>query len=384
MKLLYYYSKLKIGGAERSTVRLMNALANAGHDVTLLLRWDGELEKDLDPRVQCVHLRREVPFLTRFGKIGWLINHGIGLFTLLYRCLFYLPRQHYDGAISGLLGYNPSILLRHVKADCYLQMLRNDVSLTRQYGKTEQYMQQYGSRFTAYIGVSQYVTNSFQNCYPELADRAYTVYNILPEVHKEIPRACPEIMQQDSRLRIVTVCRLEEKSKGLLRMANIAKVLQEEFPDQFCWYIVGDGPDKALLQQKIEEYGLEQAMILCGATKDPFPYYAHADLVAVLSYYEGLCGVINEAKLMERPVIATRFSGIDEQITSGVNGMIVENEESAILSAMRRILQQPESIQKYQINGMPDKLLNNKAKITELARLCAELADSEFTKGRKM
>lgn len=376
MKILYYYSKLKIGGAEKSTIRLMNYLVECGHEVTLLLRWDGELESWLNPQIKCIHLKQSIALFNKMGKLGDVLNHIWGMLTLVFKEHFILPRKEYDVVISGLLGYNPEILFKYLNTKCYMQMLRNDVSLTKQYGKTEYYMKEYGERFQAYLGVSKYVTDSFKKSYPTLAKRAYTFYNILPSINPLLKRECPiEYSKDDGVLKILTVCRLEEKSKGLLRMANIAKKLNEEFQGKFQWYIVGDGQDRELFQKQIIEFGLENTMILCGSTKDPLPYYAYADLVAVLSYYEGLCGVVNEAKLMCRPLIATRFSGIDEQIVNGENGIVVENNEEAIFDSMYKILQYPESIKKYEVNGMPQKLLDNKRKIEDLVNLCFEIID---------
>ena len=58
MKILYYYSQLNIGGAEKSTVRLLNAFVQKGHDVTLLLRWNGgTLENELDGKVKRIYLK---------------------------------------------------------------------------------------------------------------------------------------------------------------------------------------------------------------------------------------------------------------------------------------------------------------------------------------
>ena len=377
MKILYYYSKLKIGGAERSTIRLMNELADHGHKVTLLLRWNGDLESELNSDIKRIYLKKAVPVFERLGKLGTLMNHAVGMVSLFYKKYFVLKKDKYDIAINGLLGYDPSILFEHIQANCYMQMLRNDVSLTRNYGKTEHYMKKYGKHFDAYIGVSEYVTNSFKTSYPELAERAYTIYNILPNIDTSIFRECPQIYCSDKTiLRILTVCRLEEKSKGLLRMTRIAQCLHKEFPGKFKWYIVGSGQDRQLFQDEIEELGLEDILILCGATGNPLPYYAHADLVAVLSYYEGLCGVVNEAKLMCRPVIATRFSGIDEQIKNGINGIIVENDEKSILEKMRQILMEPDSIKRYEFNGMPEKLLDNKGKVKDLVNLYKKITCS--------
>ena len=59
MKILYYYSQLNIGGAEKSTVRLLNAFIKKGHSVTLLLRWSGgTLENDLDCNIKKIYLKK--------------------------------------------------------------------------------------------------------------------------------------------------------------------------------------------------------------------------------------------------------------------------------------------------------------------------------------
>ena len=371
MRILYYYSQLNVGGAERSTVRLLNAFAEKGHEVTLLLRWDGgTVEGELSPAIKRIYLKR-----TGGGPIGkWKqIAETLKCRVRERR----LKKHEYDIVISGLFGYDPRILFRRIRAKQYYQLLRNDVEKTGAYGKTALYMEQYGASFDAYIGVSKYTTQSFCKCYPQYASKARTIYNILPDAPSEIG-SVPQIMEQsEDKLRILSVCRLADKAKGLFRMVRVCKALHEEFGNVFCWYIVGNGPDRAELEKRIHAAGLAQVMRLCGETNDPFVYYKAADLVAVLSYYEGLCGVVNEAKMMQKPVIATQFSGIDEQLRDGYNGYIVKNDEESILQKMREILKNPEVLQPLHINGMPEELLNNGKKITQYENLFHELKQKE-------
>lgn len=370
MRVLYYYSKLNIGGAERSTVRLLNRMADSGHSVTLLLRWGGgNLEGDLDRRIQVIHLKEAA---AAPSKIHFLSETLKSVFRIKK-----LNQTEYDVAISGLFGYDPRLLFRNIRAKQHYQLLRNDVEKTGSYGKTKTYMAQYGGQFDAYIGVSQYTTDSFKRCYPQYADRAVTIYNVLADPPCRESMMQPEEYRQNDKFRILTVCRLSDRAKGLFRMVRVCKKLYEEFGDSFCWYIVGDGPDREELSRQITEQGLTQSMILCGESSNPFPYYRYADLVAVLSYYEGLCGVVNEAKIMERPVIATRFSGIDEQIINGYNGYIVENEETAILNQMRNILKEPKQLESLAINGMPEALLNNERKIRQYEELYQKICESK-------
>ena len=368
MKFLYYYSKLNIGGAEKSTVRLLNLLREKGHDITLLQRWSGgQLERELNPGVHILHLKVEHRTRSRAARLFFF---ALETLLSLFRRMR-LGRTEYDICINGLFGYDPAILFRNIRAKQHYQMLRNDVRETGDFGKTGKYMERYGSRFDAYIGVSKYTTESFRSVYPEFSGRAHTIYNVLPN----IPDAFGDNPYRgyEDRLKIVSVCRLADRAKGLFRMAEVCAELKRLYGNRFVWFIVGGGPDGERLREKIRKLELEDHMILCGTKPDPYPYYHDADLVAVLSYYEGLCGVVNEAKLMRRPVIATEFSGIHEQLTDGVNGKIVANRADAILAAMREFMEHPERLAAFRNNGLPEELRDNDFKIRRFEELYLEI-----------
>lgn len=372
MKILYYYSKLNIGGAERSTVRLLNGFVMQGHDVSLLLRWDGgTLESELNPQIKRIYLKKTHPEKCKVRKI---MSFGFETAASVIRGRL-LKKNDYDICISGLFGYNPRLLLTNIKAKQYYQLLRNDVSKTGDYGKTREYMHCYGYKFDAYIGVSKYTTESFRKIYPQFADRAHTIYNVLADC--TFDNAFNPFVDYEDKMKILTVCRLADKAKGLYRMVHVCKDLRKTFGDSFVWFIVGDGPDREELKRKIASAGIQNQMIICGEQSNPFPYYIHADLVAVLSYYEGLCGVVNEAKIMERPVIATEFSGIHEQIKSGINGIIVENNTEAIVNGLKDLMSHPENLERLAINGMPPDLTDNEKKIKQYETLFEQIEEKK-------
>jgi glycosyltransferase involved in cell wall biosynthesis len=126
----------------------------------------------------------------------------------------------------------------------------------------------------------------------------------------------------DNSFKIVSVCRISDHAKGVFRMLNICeRLVRSEV--QLKWYLVGDGPDLPALREEVRKRNLEEVFLTPGKKDNPFAYYIHADLVTVFSYYEGLCGVVNEAKVAGAAVAATKFSGINEQITPEVNGVIL-------------------------------------------------------------
>jgi glycosyltransferase involved in cell wall biosynthesis len=91
--------------------------------------------------------------------------------------------------------------------------------------------------------------------------------------------------------------------------------------------------------------------------------------VAMLSYYEGLCGMVNEAKVTGRAVVATRVSGVDEQLINDENGLIVENNEDAIVKAMRRVLTDTALRNQLTNSHLPSALLDDEAKLDSLEQI---------------
>ena len=81
--------------------------------------------------------------------------------------------------------------------------------------------------------------------------------------------------------------------------------------------------------------------------------------------------------MLQKPVLATQFSGIDEQLCDGYNGYIVENNENSILQKMREILKNPDMIKPLNMNGMPEELLSNDKKIVQYETLFQGLDKKE-------
>jgi hypothetical protein len=68
-------------------------------------------------------------------------------------------------------------------------------------------------------------------------------------------------------------------------------------------------------------------------------------------------------------VIATRFSGIEEQIEHGVNGLIVEQDEGAICAGLASLICDPGLRERLARGGYPRELLDDDAKIDALLSL---------------
>ena len=90
--------------------------------------------------------------------------------------------------------------------------------------------------------------------------------------------------------------------------------------------IIGDGSERARLQQLARELRIEDRVHFLGRRPRSEVAAAMRDctLFALPSWYEGLGCVYLEAMSAERPAIACRGQGIEEVISHGENGWLIE------------------------------------------------------------
>jgi glycosyltransferase involved in cell wall biosynthesis len=367
MRLLFHLSQFSIGGGEISTLRLLNALQARGAQITLALTEGGGMLVDrLHPQIEIIALR---PGKRSENPVMRVLRGIAGVLSALP-----LAARRYDAAVVGMTGA-PTWIVRYVaRAPCKLQFVRNDLS---QMGKSAEIIiaaRRNSYAFTAFVCVSDVARQSLVAAVPELAHKAHVIHNILnPNEMRSRALAGPDPFppRRDGALRIVSFCRLNDKPKALLRMVRVARRLVDSGLD-FDWFVFGDGPDRALMEAEIASRGLGTQMHVPGRTENPFPAYRHADLVAMLSNYEGLCGVVNEAKVMGRPIVATRVSGIEEQLIDGKTGLIAEQDEISIFTAMHRLLTDEATRSELTNDHLPAALLNDDAKLDRFWKLCTD------------
>lgn len=367
-KILVYYSQLNMGGAEKSLIRLMNTLAKDGNEVTCLCRYgNGSCEYLLDERIKRYSLSAYAP-VKSIGFASLIKNGRLILQRLIALLKLKLSGKEYDIAFVGLQGLSAKIICRYVRAKKRAIFIRTDVSTSKAKNRILNSLKEFERELDYFICVAGTVRDSLVREIPDTEPKARVIYNMLdlPEMQRNLQIAeNPFASEKEEVQKIVTVCRISDASKGIFRMVHICRKLKEE-GCSFRWFVVGDGPDLVQLRNEIESNDLTDVLFAVGRVENPFGYYKNCDLVAVLSYYEGLCGIVNEAKIAGKAVIATEVSGIHEQLEHGVNGWIVENEEEAILDGMRYMLTNPNVVQKMTNGIYPQEILDDTMKLQKI------------------
>lgn len=102
--------------------------------------------------------------------------------------------------------------------------------------------------------------------------------------------------------RLCTAARLSpEKDLGLLLTAF--RRLQAIRPAALI--LVGDGPDRAALEQQVADWGLADRVRFVGHRENVYPYIRHADLYVHTCQFEGFGYTMLEALACGTPVVAT-------------------------------------------------------------------------------
>lgn len=140
-------------------------------------------------------------------------------------------------------------------------------------------------------------------------------------------------LHEQSRL-VINVGRLaKEKAQGTLIDA-FAKL--KPAPDARL-VIVGEGPLRGALEQRVRDHQLTKQVHLIGARQDIPALLNAADLFVLSSDIEGMPLALGEALACELPVVATDAAGVAELM--GECGEIVpRGDPAALAAAMRRAL----------------------------------------------
>ena len=148
---------------------------------------------------------------------------------------------------------------------------------------------------------------------------------------------------RDTRVAIYTG-RLTHR-KGLLELVTAWNDVSNQLPNSQLW-LVGEGPDREQLYEKIQSLGLVGKIVMPGAFDDVTDLLVAADAFVLPSYMEGLSLSLLEAMAYSLPVVASDIDGNRQLIENGIHGSLVPVKSIQPLAvAVRQALVEDKSAQ---------------------------------------
>lgn len=153
-----------------------------------------------------------------------------------------------------------------------------------------------------------------------------------------IPERYGRDASRTSGKRLVFVGRLAA-AKGVPVLVDAFREVLRRHPDATLT-LVGDGPERPLIEARATEAGISDALEITGylsqsAVADRL---GEGDVFVLPSFAEGLPVVLMEAMASGLPVVATRIAGVSELVEDGVSGLLVPpGDATALAGAICRL-----------------------------------------------
>jgi glycosyltransferase involved in cell wall biosynthesis len=198
------------------------------------------------------------------------------------------------------------------------------------------------------VAISEYNRRMIVDaCGPERSTDHVHVIHCGVDTNVFVPRAAPD--RDADVLRLVSVGTLHEV-KGQRFLLEACAELRRRGVEVRC-VLVGDGPDREMLESLRQELELDSNVTLVGrrTREEIAEYVADADMLVAPSVptkggkREGIPVVLMEAMSAGLPVVSSRVSGIPELVNDEVNGLLTEPFESGQLAdALERLAHDPQ------------------------------------------
>ncbi|MEC0228017.1 glycosyltransferase [Paenibacillus alba] len=363
-KLLFIMPSLTSGGGERSLVTLLNKIDFDLYSVDLfLLMHEGLFVEFVPKEVRIIPLPDtyhmfSLPLLQSLWK---LVSKGNG--KLAYNRLMFTFRNRNLKNVALREQYNWKYIsksLENIKGNydvaigflektaTYICVDKVDSAARKigwvhidydQLGMDPVFDQAYFDKLDQIVTVSQECATVLESRFPEQKEKVNVIYNIVSPtfINSMADQHHEELFEkEENQIVILSIGRLHYQKNFVIAIESCKKLIDRGY--NISWNIIGDGEERERLLALIKEYNLENHFKLLGLKSNPYPYIKQADIYSQTSRFEGKSIAIDEAKILNKPIIVTNFSTAKDQITHGIDGMIVEMNSDAIADEIEKMI----------------------------------------------
>lgn len=358
-KILFMMIDMNVGGTEKAFLNLVSEIDFSKYDVTLLLlekkggflndipkevhvevleNYEDIKDKIMQPPLQCVKKALGLKkYLEAIGILFYYIMYKItNDMTAYYKFILrkFKKRLNYDVAIAfaGPMEFITTYILEKVEAEKKIQWIHFDVSKN---GINVTHSKHNYPRFNKIFVVSDQARQILVNTIPGIKDITETKHNVVSKKMCLRQAEIGETYKNYNGIKILTVGRLYgEKGQDIIPDV-VNKLKQEGY--EFKWYLIGEGSLRKSIETKIQEYKLNDDIILLGTKTNPYGFYKDATIYVQTSRHEGFGITIAEAKVFGLPIVSTDVAGAREQL-KGENEIIVKFDPDELAEGIKRLL----------------------------------------------
>ncbi|MDB8558406.1 glycosyltransferase [Turicibacter sanguinis] len=361
-KILFVMNNLNCGGAEKALVSLLNEIDFELYEVDLFLfKKEGiflslvpsqvkiiepfkEYEYfDMPIKIACKQLIKQKKYTLLFSRIWFgktMRGENVGTIAE-QKCWKFVKKsfksldKQYDLAV-GYLEKNPIYFcIDFVKANKKIGFIHNDYKKLK-LDKILDYP--YLEKLDYIFTVSSTCVEILHQIFPEFKEKCKLMHNILPiKLIQELSnREFEKNILKDSCINIVSVGRLAPQ-KGYELSVQACSILRDR-GYSINWVVIGEGLERDNLERLIQEHNIQNTMHLIGIKENPYPYIKMCDIFVQTSLFEGKSIAIDEAKVLEKAIVATNFPTVYDQLIDKKTGMICEMNPNSVANKIEELI----------------------------------------------
>lgn len=357
--ILFVMAGMNRGGAERSLINLLEMMDKERYDINLLVfDINGKLMAQIpkgvqvlqpDRRLKCVSTSSKKEMVENFSakavafrlaynfvknreKIPYIQSQE--KWKSVYRPVLKRLHKEYDIAVAYMHSLPSYYVIDKVNAKRKILWVHNDYS---QLVEGRSFDRPYFEKADQVVTISEQCVRELEKAFPDLSDKFACIYNLNPEnkIREKALAFYPEEYRKCKGPKLISIGRLNYQ-KGFDYAVNAAKILKDKNID-FSWFIIGSGELRQMLEDQIRLLEVGKEVHLLGERENPYPYIQNADIVVQTSRFEGKSIVLDEAKILYKPIITTDYVSVHDQIENGKNGLIVALDAQAIADLIEKL-----------------------------------------------
>lgn len=184
-------------------------------------------------------------------------------------------------------------------------------------------------RFDTVVVISDAVAASVHRLFGELKNvrkiaNSVDAQKILPLSEEEVTVA--------SKPTFTSVGRLDSNKNHMLLLKAVVSL--KRICDSFMLYILGDGAERAALEEFIRANDLSDCVEILGFVDNPYPYIRQSVATVLTSLSEGFALVLAESVVLNTPIISTNVGIAQELVDKYQCGAVIGYDEGELCLAM--------------------------------------------------
>ncbi len=352
-KVLIAVHQLNLGGVQKALISALNAIDYSKNDVTLYIRKNRTDLLDLVNtnvskviinedntkyyRKPCsLFLLLKLKLASVLGKdtskINQKLNNYIVELQMKYEKEHYFSdNTEYDVAVSYIQSHTARFVSENIKAKKKIMFYHGSTDEFHEIN--EAVMPDYKNIYC----VSKGALDSISQCYPEFSDKMDYIENYVDnkEIRKNAEGFIPDYPKNKL---ILCSCGRITPVKGYDLAVETAEILKANNID-FKWYFVGDGSERAKIEDMIVTNNLSDNIVITGLKENPYPYIKNCDIYVQPSYEEAFGLTIYEAMTLNKIVVTTATIGAEGIVTDQTDGIIAEINPESLAEKIQYILE---------------------------------------------